>query len=173
MNTKDEEHDHVEIRCSGSMSISCYWEANIGHYLEADFKSNPQILLYKVCYDLAFQLVSRRLKCHRPLTLSSFKCDLDDTGHDFAKLTHKTQKKNTQGGIQNQMPIHESKFVYTLKNAPKRNICLSIYGKMLLKLGLFHFGTHASRYLKDHTRMSWPIYPEMQAAAEFPSENSN
>lgn len=65
---------------------------------------------------------------------------------EIVKLTHETQPKNTQAGITDLEPNTDKQILSTntsvcpvAKTIPNRNICLRMYGKMLFKLGIFHF----------------------------------
>jgi hypothetical protein len=81
----------------------------INEYLNIN---NPVALRFKIWYLLAIHFVSRGCEFHPQLMISSLKFEKDENDKEYLIITHETQQKNHQGGLNAKTEETQDKRMY-------------------------------------------------------------
>ena len=86
--------------------------SKINAYSE-DAEMSPIKFRQSVWYNIAIYFVTRGLEFHHQLQMDSFKFLTDEDGSEYVTLTHETQQKNFQGGLNSKEALSDKRMYST------------------------------------------------------------
>ena len=90
----------------------------INEYLNIN---NPVALRFKIWYLLATHFVSRGCEFHPQLMILSLKFEKDENDKEYLIITHETQQKNHQGGLNAKTEETQDKRMYEIRHLQLSN----------------------------------------------------